>query len=147
MSGILGQLGLDRTFFYQFATFAVLFVFLGNIYFKSFLKLIESRHKRTIEDREAAEKLMAQAQSKFDEYKRRLAEERTSAKQEFERHLADARKEETAILANARNEAKKITQDAADSVQQQREQIRKQLDADVESLAKSVSEKLLLRKD
>ena len=147
MSGILDQLGLDRTFFYQFATFAVLFFLLGNIYFKSFLKLFEARRKRTVEDREAAEKLMAQAQTKFDDYKRRLAEERAGTKQEFERLLADARKEEAAILSHARGEAKKITQDAVESVQQQRELIKKQLDADVETLAKSISEKLLLRKD
>ena len=147
MGAILEQLGLDRTFFYQFAIFVVLFVLLGNIYFKSFLRLFEARRKRTIEDREAAEKLMTQAQSKFEEYKRRLSEERSLAKQEFDRLLNDAKKEEALLLSNARNEAKKITQAATDSIQQQREQLKSQLAADVDQLAKTISEKLLLRKE
>ncbi|MGZ3688015.1 MAG: ATP synthase F0 subunit B [Bdellovibrionota bacterium] len=146
MSAILEQLELDRTFFYQLAIFAGLFLILGPLYFRPFLRLFEARHKRTVEDREAAERLMAQAQAKLDEYKRRLAEERFAAKKDYDALMAEARKEETLILSDAREEAKKITQEAAESVNQQREQLKKQLEADVESIAQSVSEKLLSRK-
>jgi F-type H+-transporting ATPase subunit b len=142
---ILAQLGIDHTFFYQFGIFAVLFLILGNVYFRPFMRLFEARHKRTVQDKEAAEKLMAQAQQKFDDYKRRLGEERAAARKEYEALLNETKKEEAAILAGARAEAKKITQDAADSVSRQREQLRKQLDADVEAIAKTISENLLKR--
>ena len=80
MDALLNQLGLDNTFFIELAIIAVLFFALSHFYFRPFLKLFEARHKRTVEDREAAVRLMAQAQSKLDEYKRLLLEERVSNK-------------------------------------------------------------------
>ncbi len=146
MSAILEQLGIDHTFFYQLALFAVLFIVLANVYFKPFQKLLDARHKKTVEDREAAEKLMAQAEAKFEEYKRRMAEERLAAKKDYEAILAEAKKDEAAILAKAREDAKRITQEAADSVSAQREGLKKQLEIDVEGMAHAISEKLLSRK-
>jgi F-type H+-transporting ATPase subunit b len=143
---IFVQLGLDKTFFYQMAIFAGLFFILAKLYFKPFMNLFEIRHKRTVEDRDAAEKLMAEADAKFEQYKKRLAEERTAAKKEYEAIITDARKQESALLAHAREEAKKIQQEANDSIHAQREQLKKQLEADVESLANGISERLLSRK-
>src|SRR5262249_22730688 len=141
VSAILEQLGLDQTFFIQFGIFAVFFFIVGNIYFKPFLRLFEMRHKKTVEDREAAEKLMQQAEGKLEEYKRRLQDERAAARKEFEAVLNQAKKEEAALIAHAREEAKKITQEAAESVVKQRDQLRQQLEKDVDALAHSISEK------
>lgn len=146
MSAILDQLGLDSTFFVQFFIFAILFVFLGKFYFAPFLQLFEIRHKKTVEDRETAEKLMLQAQAKLDEYKRKLSEERASALREYEGAINEAKKEEATIFAHAREQAKKLTQEAADSVATQKDQLKRQLEADVENLARAISERLLSRK-
>lgn len=146
MSAILEQLGLDKTFFYQLAIFAVFFILLGQVYFKPFLKLFELRHKKTVEDKEAAERMMAQAQSKLDEYNRRLSEVRQSTRKDIEDILTQARKEESALLAHAREEAKKITQEAAESVAAQGDKLRKDLEIDVEGMANTISERLLSRK-
>ena len=146
MNALLDQLGLNYTFLIEFALFAALFLLLSEVYFKPFLKLFELRHKKTVEDREAAEKLMTQAQAKFDEYKRLLTEERVLSKKSFEATLQEARKQEAELLSQARDEAKKITQEAADSVNRQRDQIKKQLEADVTQLAQNISERLLARK-
>ncbi len=146
MSAIFEQLGLDETFFTQLILIAVLFVVLGPLYFKPFLKLFEARHKSTVADQESAEKLMADAQAKLEEYKRRVSEERASARKEFDALIDQAKKEEAAFLQHAREEAKKITQQAAESVAQQHAELKKKLDLDVESLAHNISETLLLRK-
>lgn len=146
MNAILDQLGLNNSFFVELGIFAVTFVILSNLFFRPFLKLFEARHKKTVEDREAAEKLLSQANAKFDEYKRLLTEERIAAKKEYDLALAEARKQESDLLQQAREEAKKITQDAADSISRQREQLKKHLEADVEAVAQSVSERLLSRK-
>ncbi len=146
MSAILEQLELNQTFFIQLAVIAVLFVVLKRVYFKPFLSLIEMRHKKTVEDREAAERLMEQAQARLDEYKKRLSDERSQARKDFEDILNQAQKEEAAILSHAREEARKITQAAADSATEQSEMLRKQLELEVESMARAVSEKLLSRK-
>jgi F-type H+-transporting ATPase subunit b len=145
VSAILVQLGLDHTLFIQMGIFAAFFFIMTAVYFKPFLRLFEARHKRIVQDREAAVKLMSQADAKFEEYKKRLNEERLLARKEYESLLAEAKKEEANILAQARGEAKRITQDAADSVNQQREQVRKQLESDVEGLARTISETLLRR--
>jgi F0F1-type ATP synthase membrane subunit b/b' len=143
---ILEQLELNQTFLIQFAIFAVLFVILANLFFKPFMRLFAIRHKRTIEDREAAEKMMAEANARFDEYRKKLHEERLLAKKEFEAITTAARKEEAVILSHAREEAKKITQEANDSIAKQRENLKKQIEADIESLANGISERLLSRK-
>lgn len=146
MNALLNQLGLDNTFFIELGIFIALFFVLSQLYFKPFMKLFDSRYKRTVQDREAAQHLMAQAEAKLEEYKRQLLEQKLEAKKHFETALAETRKEESILLADARHEAKKITQDAADSVNRQREQLKKQLEADVESIAQSISERLLSRK-
>jgi F-type H+-transporting ATPase subunit b len=146
VDAILDQLGLNNTFFIEFGIFAVTFLILGNVFFKPFMKLIEARHKKTVEDRESAEKLMAQATSKLEEYKRILAEERLAAKKGYDLALAEARKQEDELLGQARDEAKRITQEALDSVAKQRDHLKKQLEADVEVIAQTISERLLSRK-
>jgi F-type H+-transporting ATPase subunit b len=146
VSAILEQLGLDQTFFIQLVIFALLFFLLSRVYFKPFLGLLEARHKKTVDDREAAERLMMQAQQRFEDYKKRLSDERAAARKDFDSVIDQAKKEEAALLAHAREEARKITHEVADSVSRQRDQLRKQLEMDVESMARSISEKLLSRK-
>ena len=146
MDALLDQLGLDKTFFIEIALFSVLFFILSPLYFKPFLKLFQARHKKTVEDKEAAERLLHEAGLKLEEYKRILLAERTAAKKEYETVLLDARKQEAQILAEAREEAKKITQDAAESANRQRENLRRQLEVDAEGLAQNISDRLLSRK-
>lgn len=146
MNALLDQLGLNSSFFIEFALFFFLFLILSRFYFRPFLKLFEARHKRTVQDREAAEKLLAQANSKLEEYKRLLTEERAATKKEFDVALQEAHKQEEELLAKAREEAKKITQGAAESVHRQREELKKQLEKDVETISQTISERLLSRK-
>jgi F-type H+-transporting ATPase subunit b len=143
---ILQQLGIDSTFFSQLGIFFVVFFVLSRFYFKPFLALFEARHKKTVQDREAAEKMMTDAQRKLEEYKAKLTEERAGARKQYDAILNEAKKEEANILSQARENAKKITQDAAEAVSAQREKLRTQLSDDVEQLAKTISEKLLSRK-
>lgn len=146
MSAILEQLELNSTFFIQFALLAVLFAVLTPLYFKPFLGLFEARHRRTVEDKQSAEEMLAQADAKFEEYKRLINEERIAARKEIESAIEAARKEESAILAKASEEAKKITQEAQESLAKQRDALSKSLESDVESLAKALSDRLLARK-
>jgi F-type H+-transporting ATPase subunit b len=146
VSAILEQLGIDSTFFAELVIFFVVFTILSRFYFRPFLQLFEARHKKTVQDREAAEKMMIDAQQKLEEYKQRLSLERANAKKHYDSILEQAKKDEAEIMARAREEAKKVTQEAADSVAAQREKLKAQLQSDVESLAQTISEKLLSRK-
>ena len=146
MNALLDQLGLNNSFFFELGIIAALFIILSHLYFQPFLRLFEARYKKTVKDRESAERLVIQANAKLDEYKRILAEERLAAKKAYDFALIGARKQEFDLMSEARDEAKKITQDAADGVQQQRDLLKNQLQKDVEFLAQSISEKLLSRK-
>lgn len=143
MSEILEQLELNHTVFIQFALFALLFVLLGQIYFKPFLKLFEIRHKKMVEDKKSAEKLVDQANAKFAEYEKKLTEERILARKEYDALVLATKAEEAELISHARSEAKKITKEAFDSVASQREQLKRQLEVDVESIAQQVSKTLL----
>jgi F0F1-type ATP synthase membrane subunit b/b' len=100
-----------------------------------------------VQDRAAAESLMAQAQAKFDEYKARLGQERAAARAEYEALLNETKREEANLLNHARNEAKKIGQEAAESVARQREQLKKSLEADIDALSQQIAQQLLTRRD
>lgn len=145
MDAIFRQLLLDHTFFYHLGLFWALFLILSAIFFKPFQRLLEARHQRTVQDREAAEKLMAEADAKFEEYRRRIGEERAAARKDFDALITEAKREEAEILMGARTQAKQITQTASDAVQKQREEIRRQLEVDAESLAQQISQKLLAK--
>ena len=146
MTAILQQLGLDSTFFTQLAVFFVLFAFLGQVFFKPFLRLIEERHRRTVEDRDSAEKMMASADAKMQEYQARLQAARAQARAEMESVLAAAKAEEAKILGSARDEAKKIAQQTAAELDAERARVRVQLEMDAEALATAISDKLLVKK-
>jgi len=142
---ILQQLGVDQTFFVIFGIFTAVFFILERVYFKPFFKLFELRHKKTVEDRQAATDMLAQAESKLDEYQRKLNDARTQARTEFNQLIDEAKKEEARVLAGAREEAKKIAQEASAEVLQQRDRLKKQLEGEVEQIAKGIADKLLVK--
>lgn len=146
MNEVLEQLSLDNTFFVEFGIFVVLFFLISNIYFKPFLKLFQARFQKTIADKETAEKLLRQAEAKLQEYKKILHEERLLAKADYEKILSETRKIEAELLAHAKDEARKMTQETLESIDKQRIELKKQLSSDVESLAQNISERLLSRK-
>lgn len=147
MEPILHQLGLDQTFFIQFAIFFAVFIVIPNVFFRPFQKLIEARHAKTVEDREKAAQLVIQADKKFEEYRTRIQQERLKAREEYEKVISTVKAEEHEILSSARQEAKKITQATLDSLGQQSSQLKRSLEADVEGLALQISETLLKRQN
>ncbi|MEK7400568.1 MAG: ATP synthase F0 subunit B [Candidatus Poribacteria bacterium] len=146
MGEVLEQLGLDGTFFYQFIIFAGVFFTLSKIYFKPFYNLFEKRHKRIKKDRESAEKLINLAQAKLDQYSRMISEEKAGIKKMYDIAIMELHNEEASIITKAREEARKITKEAAESAVLQQDELKKRLELDVEAISRSVSERLLSRK-
>jgi len=146
VTAILDQLGLDSTFFTQLVVFVVLFGFLGQFFFRPFQRLIEERHHRTVQDREAANAMIAKASAQMEEYQAKLHAARIEARAELEAVLASAKSEEARILGAARDEAKKITQQVSMEIEAERGRVRARLEMDAEALATAISDKLLVRK-
>lgn len=145
MAEILAQLGIDQTFYYQFAVFVAIFLIIPSLFFKPFQKLLEARHQKTVADRERAEELVKQANAKLEEFRTRMTAERTRARAEHERVIAEVKAEEAKILGTAREEAKKITQASLETIQNQATQLKRSLEADVEGLAIQISDMLTKR--
>ena len=145
MAEILAQLGIDQTFYIQFAVFVAIFLILPSLFFKPFQKLIEARHQKTVADRERAEELVKQANAKLEEFRTRMTEERTRARAEHERVISEVKAEEAKILGVAREEAKKITQASLEAIQTQTTALKRSLEADVEGLALQISDMLTKR--
>jgi len=143
VAAILEQLGIDSTFFIEFGVFFVLFAFLAKAYFGPFLKLLQERHARTVQDREAAQTIMSQAEQKFSEYQAKISDARQKARAEMEEALRQGRAEEHAALSGARDEAKKITQAALAEVEAERARLKAAIETDAESLARAIVERLM----
>jgi F0F1-type ATP synthase membrane subunit b/b' len=143
VNDLLDQFSLDQTFFIELGLIAGLFFVLSHLYFRPFLQLFQARHRKTVEDREAAQRLMAQADVKWAEYQRFLMEERVRAKAAYDKGLIEAKQQEASFLAEATREAKAITQETMDALAQQRQEVEKHLDAHVDALAQSIIQKLL----
>jgi F-type H+-transporting ATPase subunit b len=145
VAAIFAQLDLDYTFFVQFAVFTVIFFIVPNVFFKPFQKLIETRHQKTVADRDRAEELVKQANAKLEEFRSRMHEERTRARGEYERVISEVKAEEAKIIGAARDEAKKITQAALESIQSQAVALKRSLETDVEGLSLQISDMLTKR--
>ena len=146
MQEVIAQLGLDSSLFVQVAVFSILFFILRSIYFRPFMRLFEIRRQRTAEDREAAQRLLAQATERLDKYRNSLQTERLAARKEIEQMIAEARKEEAEILSKTREETKQIAQEANERARIQYEQVKKSLEQEVEKIAQTITDKLLPRK-
>lgn len=146
MTAILQQLGLDSTFYPQFVVFFVLFLFLGQFFFKPFLRLMEERHRRTVQDRQAAEAMMSSVSERLAQIEARLAQARLEARGDFEKTVAEAKQEEAKILSAAREEAKRVVSETATALDAERARVRAQLELDAEALASAVADKLLVNK-
>ncbi len=140
---ILLKLGINYTYFIQLGVFIVLFLLLRSIYFRPFQRLFEARHKKTVEDRRAAEALLTQAESRFKEYEAKLKEARDRANREYEQIVSEGKKKEAELFARAREEVKNINQESAAEATKAREKIRRDLETDAEQISAMIAEKLL----
>ena len=146
MGDVLAQLGVDQTYFVQLAIFIILFPLLSTIFFRPFQNLFEARHQKTVSDKKAAEDLLEQANQRLSEYQEKIDTARSNAREDYDKVISEVKKEETRILTEAREEVKKITQDAVAKVDEQRSSLKKELEGEINLLARSVSEQLVSKK-
>lgn len=145
MEVVLHQLELNWTFFAQLGIFFIVFLALSEIFFKPFFRLFENRHAKTVQDRQASEKILKEAEEKLKEYQKILTETRASTRAEFDQIMSEAKAKEAKFLNEAREASKKITQDAAADVVAQKERLKKELSAEVGKLADQIVDRLMVK--
>lgn len=140
----LGKLGINPAFLLsQIVNFVILFIILSVLVWKPFLRMMDERRQRIqkgIEDAEAASRERARAEQ---EYEKRLAE----ARREADKMIAEARqKGESAreeVLAEARARAEKVVSDGRETVERERQRMLADLRGQVAALAVAAANKLI----
>lgn len=146
LTQLLHQLGVDQTFFIQFALVVTIFGLLSQFYFKPFLKLFEKRHERLFADQQAAQELQTKSEEMFALYQRKFSEARNHAKQTFDVVMGEARRQEAEIIGQTREETKRIIQQTQEQISREKIQLKADLSREVEGLAGRILEKILARK-
>lgn len=106
IAGLQRQLGIDSSFFWQFAIFFVAYLFLRSVYFSPYLKLIQRREGQSDGLADEAQKLEEEAAGLEAGVQEALSAARKGALGERETVLAKARKEASDSVSVARGKAK-----------------------------------------
>ena len=131
ISDLQRQLGIDASFFTQFALFLFVFIWLQIIYFGPFLKLIQRRESQSEGLSEGATQLEEEAARLEQDYQEKSISSRKRVAAERENILAAARKEANDVTSKAREQAKV-------KVEQSREQAQKESATELQSLQAQV---------
>jgi len=145
MGAFITQLGLDSTFFIQF--FLIIFVFFitSRLYFYPFLKLFETRKDKILEYQRLTENFTQQAQQKQKEYEARINFEKEKAKKELELVFQKTRVHYAELLKQTSEQARQMTQTASKSLSKQKDELKLELEKDVDSIAQMLTQKILSR--
>ena len=135
MSEILEQLEINKTFFLQFALFAIFFFILSAIYLKPFQKIIQQRNQRLKSDAEGSIELLKAVEAKLQEYEKSLSQFRAEAKTQHDQALTAARAQEDAALGKHKEELKKEYLKVLEQFQDQKLMVESELKTQIPPLA------------
>jgi F-type H+-transporting ATPase subunit b len=136
---------LDLTFVGQIVLFVLLFLVLKPVLFDPMLKLIEEREKRIDGAKTDAKAMYADADAKMAKYEEELEAVKREAGAERDRLRAEGAREEAQILAKVRGETTKLIDDGRAQMEKEGEQLRKELDAQAQLLARDIVTRVLGR--
>ena len=136
---------IDLTAFVQFALFLITVYVSNKLLFQPYLQLRERRKAGIEGARAEAERMTAQADAKLAEYEKSLAAARDRAGEEARKVRIAAAAHEKEVTEKARAAAQLAMDAAQKKVRSETEAARAQLMPQAETLARSISSKLLGR--
>lgn len=142
ISDLQRQLGIDATFFPQFAIFIFIFLWLRFVYFSPYLKLILKRENSSDGAMGEAQKLDEESSRLEQAREETLLAARKRAGAQRDAVLAQARKEANELVSKARDEAKQKLEKSRESAQKSSETELASLKAQVGGLSSMLVQKL-----
>jgi F-type H+-transporting ATPase subunit b len=127
----------------QIINFTILAVLLYRVAYKPVLGMMDERRSRIekgMKDAEDAAKKAAEAQEEFE---RVVAEARREAQNTISQATAQGEKAKEEILAQARNEAQALVEKAKDEIRLERQQLLSELQDEVTDLSIALTEKVI----
>ena len=139
------MIDLNMTLLIQWGIYIALMVFLHFFLFKPVLKVIDARQARIEGTIAGAEELQTQAAHNREEYETKMksAKERVFVRTAAIREAASREAKE--VMDKAREEAMAQVEATKARIQQESEVVRKELLANVDTLARSIAGKILER--
>jgi len=136
---------LNMTLLVQWGIYIALMVFLHFFLFKPVLKVVDARQAKIEGTMAGAEELQTQAARNREEYETKIksAKERVFARTAAIREAAAREAKE--VMDKAREEAMAQVEATRERIQHESEEVRKELLANVDTLARSIAGKLLER--
>lgn len=127
----------------QIINFFVLFFLLKAFAYKPILKMLESRRQKIQESLEYAEKVKKDAAEQQKEFDRKLEETRRETQAASAAAAQVGEKEREAILAQAREDARKLIEQAKGQIEYERKQMLSELREEVVRLSLAAAQKVI----
>ena len=127
----------------QIVNFFILFFLLKAFAYKPILQMLESRRQKIQESLEYAEKVKKDAAEQQKEFDRKLEETRRETQAASAAAAQVGEKEREAILAQAREDARKLIEQAKGQIEYERKQMLSELREEVVRLSLAAAQKVI----
>ncbi len=127
----------------QIVNFVILLILLRLLLYKPILNMLASRRQKIQESLEYAERVKQDAANQQKEFERKLEETRRETQAAAAAAAQVGEKEREAILAQAREEARKLVEQAKDQIEYERKQMMSDLHEQVVNLSLLAAQKVI----
>lgn len=143
--GILTSLGVDDTFFMQLVLFMFILIFVWQVAFVPYFKAFQVREEKTTGSQEAAEDLTKNTERLERDYQYQARALNDEIRAKFDQQKSAANKEQEAIIAEARENAKNQAAQAREKIQSEYNRAREELFAETKTLGEAIANRLTQR--
>ena len=147
IKSIFSELGINKTFFYQFILVVLAYIFLARGVFKPLLEILLLRKEKTLGKRKLADNVLHEFKEAHEEYDRQWkGYERKAFIQRADRH-EEVRLRANAIIERAQKEARDFLIRRRIVIEDSFSSIRKELDKDIPEFTKDIRDRLIVREE
>ena len=140
----LGPLGIEPALFIAYVVNFVILVFLLRVFlYRPVLNMLGQRRERIQESLAEADRVRQEAAVQRSEFERELEEARRTSQEAAVRAAQETEKMRDAILAEARNEADRILEQAHQQIEMDRRQAVTELRSEVVDLAVDLARRVI----
>ncbi len=141
--GILQQLGLNDSYFFQFIIFTIAYLVLSQILFKPYAEAFEKREHKTKGGEEIASETAKSTQDLKSNYETKARNVSSEIKNIFDEQRSIANKEYESIVSAARSHSTKLIEETRNKIAGELAIAKKQIQEAIPSVAAEMTRKLL----
>lgn len=141
--GILQQLGLNDSYFFQFIIFTIAYLVLSQVLFKPYTEAFEKREHKTKGGEEIAAETAKHTQDLKSTYESKARNVSSEIKNIFDEQKLIANKEYETIVSAARTHSNRLIEDTKNKIATELASAKKQIQEAIPTVASEMTRKLL----